>query len=1251
MIDSPTSIDSAVLAESGEVTVAERRPRVREYDVVALQVPIAYNAFGDHDRRGALYVLAENAPVLRAVAADWPDPFPSYLTDPDLVPTPHPLAVPLVLRARRGELVRVRLTNELPRPVGITAQGVRYDARRHDGLDAGANPDSSVRPGGTRVFEWLCEHEGVFHFGDMADVRGEGTQSRGLNGALVVEPRDATWTDPRTGGPLPSGISADVHTPGRSFREHVISMMEYPSNDNPVTPPAGHDHGGGHDHGAPLLAGMAPFAVPTDERPDDIGDLEPVSNAMLPVNLRIEPLGWRQHVYNQLMEQHRLDPVRDAQTGEELHHSSWVFGDPATPVFFGYRGDDVVLRLVHGGMRDTHVFHTHLHQWRVDPDDHGSPVVDSVSLGPQQGLTLDLVGGAGSTQHAVGDAVWHCHLYPHFHMGMWGLLRAFDALQDGTGHYPDGTVIEPLIPLPGNQPPVSTAQRPGWPAFMREAATFPQKSPRPPRTPGMPVGMGREPTGLESAAFVPDAQPGEAFTKIGPVGAPVRRYHLVVTTATLVQTGDVHDHDSPLWHDHSGHFFALNDDVEAAGGIEEFRRQVNAGEREVEPLVIRARKGEVLEMTLTNHLPTGKQAATAFDPELPYQAECGLHSHLVKYDPLVSDGACIGWNYLSATTTSDLRDEHADGYRSWVFRWYVDDDFGTVLFHDHLLPNYRQRHGLYGVLVAEPEGATWVDPADHSRELPSGSQAVVRLPDGSAFREAVLAVADYVPSFEHSEHGHGGAINPPLAPGGMDEQGVMTVNYRSEPLDLRGGDPADWFSSEVHGDPTTPLLRGYPGESIRLRLVDGSFDKQHSFTTHGLRWRDWPDRADTPWRSQQTLGVSNAADLHLEPAAAPGDHLWSFAAADDLWLGCWGLIRLHETEQGDLPALPGAHHGGAVLPERGPVRRFTVRARARTLEYSGERFDPFGLVYEVDGAEFDGPLVLRARAGEWVAVTLVNELDGPPPASEFDPVLLARDNPARRVVSERVSLHPVGLRYDTAEHDGTRVGENPDSTVKPGSSHTYWWHVDEPGVVLLRDHADPITHLRRGLIGALVVEEADATPYDLHGHRSWTGAQAVIRRPGKPRVVQQVIIAQDGLRLFHDGDLTQPVRDLVSEAKDDLGQKAYNYRSAHLHPVSPSLDDRTPPTPLVRAEVGDEVVLHLVIAGSRIRNQGFSVHGQVWDVSERGRGPFVSTLGALATGSARTARFTPRHPGDYVYRTPNLHWGVSEGWWGLIRIS
>lgn len=44
----------------------------------------------------------------------------------------------------------------------------------------------------------------------------------------------------------------------------------------------------------------------------------------------------------------------------------------------------------------------------------------------------------------IGDAIFHCHLYSHFHEGMWTLWRIFDRLEDGTGVYPDGTPIERL---------------------------------------------------------------------------------------------------------------------------------------------------------------------------------------------------------------------------------------------------------------------------------------------------------------------------------------------------------------------------------------------------------------------------------------------------------------------------------------------------------------------------------------------------------------------------------------------------------------------------------------------------------------------------------------------------------------------------------------------------------------------------------------------------------------------------------------
>lgn len=67
----------------------------------------------------------------------------------------------------------------------------------------------------------------------------------------------------------------------------------------------------------------------------------------------------------------------------------------------------------------------------------------------------------------IGDAIFHCHLYPHFHEGMWTLWRVFDRLQDGTGVYPDGTKIEKLQPLKDRpSPPLKDDLHPGYPNFI-----------------------------------------------------------------------------------------------------------------------------------------------------------------------------------------------------------------------------------------------------------------------------------------------------------------------------------------------------------------------------------------------------------------------------------------------------------------------------------------------------------------------------------------------------------------------------------------------------------------------------------------------------------------------------------------------------------------------------------------------------------------------------------------------------------------
>ena len=353
----------------------------RTYEVVALTVPIAYNDHGDHDARGTVLALAEHADELRAATGDRPDP----------------LVRPLVLRACVGDRVVVWFRNELEHRAGIHPQGVRYDVERADGGVVGCNPDSAADPGGRRRYVWDCEQEGVFHLGDLADLRGcaDGSQAHGLFGALVVEPAGSTWTDPETGAALRDGLYADVHVPGGpGFREHVTFLQDAAPND----------------------------AVP--------------GTAVALASYRCEPSTRRRAAYERLMEAGRLDPVRDAVADEEQRHSSWLHGDPATPVLRAYAGDRTRIRVVHAGLRGSHVFHLHAHRWRAVAGDERSPIVDATGIGPQEAVTIEPVGGAGSAHRAPGDALWE---FPG--TDLWGVLRVFDTAQDGTGRYPDGTPI------------------------------------------------------------------------------------------------------------------------------------------------------------------------------------------------------------------------------------------------------------------------------------------------------------------------------------------------------------------------------------------------------------------------------------------------------------------------------------------------------------------------------------------------------------------------------------------------------------------------------------------------------------------------------------------------------------------------------------------------------------------------------------------------------------------------------------------
>jgi hypothetical protein len=214
---------------------------------------------------------------------------------------------------------------------------------------------------------------------------------------------------------------------------------------------------------------------------------------------------------------------------EEFFLASWALGDPAmvvdvpanakdengelipgykatkayypddpSNVHHSYIGDNVKFRNIHAGPKEHHIFHLHAHQWLKTPDSDNSTYMDSQGIGPGGSYTYEITyGGSGNRNKVVGDAIFHCHFYPHFAQGMWELWRSHDVFETGTAldeegrpvagarALPDaeiagGTPIPAVVPIPGHALPVmpGTEGNPGYPFFI--AGKPGHRAPRPP---------------------------------------------------------------------------------------------------------------------------------------------------------------------------------------------------------------------------------------------------------------------------------------------------------------------------------------------------------------------------------------------------------------------------------------------------------------------------------------------------------------------------------------------------------------------------------------------------------------------------------------------------------------------------------------------------------------------------------------------------------------------------------------------------
>jgi hypothetical protein len=305
----------------------------------------------------------------------------------------------------------------------------------------------------------------------------------------------------------------------------------------------------------------------------------------------------------------------------------------------------------------------------------------------------------------------------------------------------------------------------------------------------------------------------------------------------------------------------------AAGGGQEGRKSafvptaqaaaVIAGQLFPEPLVLHVAHGECVNVTLNNQRK-GDRASFHVGGLLRDLNSAGINVGL-NPDTTVAVGQTRTYTFyadtfrLESTTISDFGGDNS----GW--------------------------DGLYGALVVAPAGATFSDPVT-GVTIDAGAQVDVHVPNTSGYRDFTLLLADHDPVIGQSK-----------MPYPANVSGPALINYRQV---LNRIDDANMFSSATYGDPTTPLLRAYAGDPVKVHVLGAPASEQvHVFSLGGMSWpgdmyiyhsSQWQSRAVGPWEKID-LNVSGGAG---GVAQVPGDYFYGDLKRHFTQAGMWGLFRV-----------------------------------------------------------------------------------------------------------------------------------------------------------------------------------------------------------------------------------------------------------------------------------------------------------------------------------------------------------------------
>ena len=646
------------------------------------------------------------------------------------------------------------------------------------------------------------------------------------------------------------------------------------------------------------------------------------------------------------------------------------------------------------------------------------------------------------------------------------------------------------------------------------------------------------------------------------------------------------------------------------------------------------------------------------------------------------------------------------------YRWWVDVDLGTVFWHDHAFGATTWPHGGFGSVIIEPYGSTYHDPKS-GKQVYSGPIADIHTTEpigygvNGSFRELMVSIHDTVPhtvntimagnppgqpievaleagktvSFAMPEHIL--AAPNPYINGGTHTTG-SGLNFRAAPFAQRlsnNPDTSKLFSSAVHGDPGTPLLRAYVGDTVVFRLLHQLMNESHVWTISGHTFLTERYAGDANRKNSIHVGIAERYDLVTKAGGfqgMPGDYIHFNGRSSHFAEGGWGIVRVLDKAVADLKPLPSGTKSAdipvvakSVCPADAPVKTFNVVSMDRPLKLNPNAPDAIEVDFErkiemtvPDGKIFaleedvtrvattvmPNPLTLRANLGDCIKINLKNKMK-----------------------ASRASFFAPGLAFDPKDSLGLNVGNNPgDQTIAPGESRTYTYYAhpeNKETTSLVWDGGNIVTNPRNGLFGAVVIGPKGSqyrdpvTGEDLSNKNAWRADVIVDRslpeNAGKVNYRDVALFFQDEDNII--GTSFMPyVQNVAGLTAVNYRAEPYKFREEQGCSLGKMFQPCTvdkpldPVTPMIEAHAGDAVRIH-VIGANNEQNGMFAVEGHEWPIEPYMAGADMISVVEYAGSEVldvflRQGAGGPfRLAGDYLWSNQRLPY-TQSGQWGYFRV-